>query len=139
MVRFLGANLRDSKKLWVALTDIYGVGRARARALCFAIGATPHVNAGDLRRHHLLHLYSLIERRYVVGADLRKMVSDNIERLVRIRSYRGRRHVERLPVHGQRTHTNARTQKKFNRAGKFAHLLENKKPDQFRFHRQQKN
>lgn len=121
MVRFLGANLPDSKKLWVALTNIYGIGYARARALCFAIGATPNVTAGELRQHHLSQLYSLVENRYVVGRDLRAATRADVQRLIRIRCYRGRRHIERLPVRGQRTHSNARTQKKLpNPAGSMA-------------------
>lgn len=119
MVRLLGANLPDSKKLWVALTKIYGIGFTRARALCFEIGATPNVNAGELRPHHLSQLYTIVEKRFVVGRDLRAATRAAVQRLVRIRCYRGRRHVERLPVRGQRTHSNARTQKKLpNPAGR---------------------
>lgn len=117
MVRFLGANLPDSKKLWVALTKVYGIGYSRARALCFAIGATPHVSAGELRPHHLSHLYTLVENRFVVGRELRSATRAAVQRLIRIRCYRGKRHVERLPVRGQRTHTNARTQKKLPNPG----------------------
>lgn len=118
MVRFLGTHIPDSKKLWLALTNIYGIGYTRARALCFAIGATPNVTAGELRQHHLSQLYTLVESRYVVGRDLRAATRAAVQRLIRIRCYRGRRHVERLPVRGQRTHSNARTQKKLpNPAG----------------------
>lgn len=115
MVRFLGRTLPDSKKLWVALTNIYGIGFSRAKSLCFAIGASPHVNAGELRQHHLSQLYALIENRYVVGQNLHSATRENIQRLVRIRCYRGQRHLEKLPVRGQRTHSNHRTQKKINR------------------------
>lgn len=115
MVRFLGANMPESKKLWVALTKVYGIGYARAKSLCFAIGASPHVNAGDLRQHHVSQLYSLVEKRYVVGQDLKSATRECIQRLIRIRSYRGKRHLEQLPVRGQRTHSNHRTQKKLKR------------------------
>lgn len=116
MVRFLGKNLPDSKKLWVALTRVYGVGQSRAKALCFAIGATPYVDAGDLKPHHLTQLYSYLEKNYVIGQELRSATRSDIQRLVNIRCYRGLRHLENLPVRGQRTHTNARTQKKLDRA-----------------------
>lgn len=112
MSRLLGATLPAKKTLWTALTRIYGIGRTRAHALCFAIGATPFTKAAELRPFHLTQLYSLIEARYTVGNDLRANVRASIQRLIRIRSFRGLRHVQRLPVRGQRTHSNARTQKK---------------------------
>ena len=112
MVRFLGTNLPDKKKLWVALSEVYGIGYSRARALCFAIGATPLTTAAELRPFHLSQLYAAVEARYVVGNDLRAATTESIQRLIRIRSYRGSRHLQRLPVRGQRTHSNARTQKK---------------------------
>lgn len=108
----MNANLPDAKKLWVALKQVYGLGYARARALCFAIGATPNTKASELRPYHLSQLYAAVEQRYVTGNDLRSATRANIQRLIRIRSYRGIRHLERLPVRGQRTHSNARTQKK---------------------------
>lgn len=112
MVRFLGQRLPDSKKLWVALTQIYGVGYTRAKSLCFAIGATPNTNAGDLRPYHIGQLYAAAEARYMLGNDLRAANTENIRRLIRIKCYRGTRHLQRLPVRGQRTHSNHRTQKK---------------------------
>lgn len=118
MVRLLGTKLPDSKHLWLALTKIYGIGYNRARAMCFAIGATPYVKAGELKPHHLSQLYQYVENNYVVQQDLKKEVQENIQRLVRIKSYRGLRHLENLPVRGQRTHTNARTQKKLDRSRK---------------------
>lgn len=118
MVRFLGTNLPDSKHLWLALTKIYGIGYSRARAMCFAIGATPTVKAGELKPHHLSQLYQYVENNYVVRQELISETRENIQRLVRIKSYRGLRHLENLPVRGQRTHTNARTQKKLDRARK---------------------
>lgn len=112
MSRLLGATLPPKKTLWTALTKIYGIGRTRAHALCFAIGATPFTKAADLRPFHLSQLYTFVEARYVVGNDLRSKVRASIQRLIRIRSFRGSRHLQRLPVRGQRTHSNARTQKK---------------------------
>lgn len=112
MSRFLGIELPQAKKLWVALSEVYGIGYTRARALSFSIGATPNTTAGELRPFHLSQLYAAVEARYIVGNDLRSANRAAVQRLISIRSYRGSRHVQRLPVRGQRTHTNARTQKK---------------------------
>lgn len=115
MVRFLGRTLPEQKKIWVALTQVYGVGFSRARELCFAIGATPNTPASQLRPFHLSQLYTVIEERFTVGSDLRNSIKSNIQRLIRIRCYRGSRHLQKLPVRGQRTHSNARTQKKLSK------------------------
>lgn len=112
MARFLGARLPAAKNLWVALTEVYGIGRTRAQGLCFAIGATPTTKAHELRPFHLSQLYAAVEARYMVGNDLRVANRSAVQRLIRIRSYRGIRHLQRLPVRGQRTHSNHRTQKK---------------------------
>lgn len=110
--RFLGARLPDSKKVWVALSEVYGIGYSRARDLCFSIGATPKTTAGELRPFHLSQLYAAVEDKYIVGNDLRSANKAAVQRLISIRCYRGSRHLQRLPVRGQRTHSNARTQKK---------------------------
>lgn len=112
MSRLLGAILPANKPVWLSLTRIYGIGRKRAQALCFMIGATPTTKTSMLRPFHLSQLYAAIEGRYVVGNDLRATVRANIQRLIRIRSYRGIRHLQRLPTRGQRTHSNHRTQKR---------------------------
>lgn len=112
MSRLLGTTLPASKNLWVALQRVYGLGESRARSLCFAIGATPFTKTSELRPFHLSQLYAAVEARYTVGNDLRAANRSSIQRLIAIRSYRGMRHLQRLPVRGQRTHSNARTQKK---------------------------
>lgn len=110
--RLLGATLPARKKLWVALQNVYGIGASRARALCFEIGATSNTTAAELGQFQLSQLLAHIESNYVVANDLRDATRSSVQRLVDIRCYRGLRHVQRLPVRGQRTHTNARTQKK---------------------------
>eukprot|EP00171_Calliarthron_tuberculosum_P017252 IDg17252t1 len=110
--RLLGAVLPARKKLWVALQNVYGIGPSRSQALCFEIGATPNTTAGELGQFQLSQLLTHIENNYVVANDLRNATRSAVQRLVTIRCYRGLRHVQRLPVRGQRTHTNARTQKK---------------------------
>lgn len=114
MVRFLGVQLAESKRVWVALQEVYGVGAARARALCHSIGATSATTAGELRPFHVSQLYAAVDARYAVGEDLRAANTAAVQRLMRMRCYRGIRHLERLPVRGQRTHTNARTSKRRN-------------------------
>jgi small subunit ribosomal protein S13 len=114
MVRFLGVQLAENKRLWVALQEVYGIGAARARALCHAVGATPATTAGELRPFHVSQLYAAVDARYTIGGDLRDANRAAVQRLIRMRCYRGIRHQERLPVRGQRTHTNARTSKRRN-------------------------
>jgi len=113
--RLLGVNLPAKKKLWVALQRVYGIGENRAQALCYHIGATPTTTAGELSQYHLSQLLTAVEDNYVVGNVLRAETRSNVQRLVNIRSYRGSRHIQQLPVRGQRTHSNARTQKKIPR------------------------
>lgn len=115
MSRLLGAALPAGKRLAVALRSVYGIGPSRAQALCFEIGATAGTRAGELRPFHLSQLLAAVEREYVVGNELRDANRAAVHRLVAIRCYRGSRHVQRLPVRGQRTHSNARTQKKLAR------------------------
>lgn len=111
----LGAVLPAKKNLWVALQRVYGIGETRARELCYHIGATPMTRVSDLGQFHLSQLLTAIGSKYVVGQELRNETRENVARLVHIRSYRGMRHREQLPVRGQRSHTNARTQKKLPR------------------------
>lgn len=112
MVRFLGVNLPENRRLWYALTKVYGIGRSRAEALCYQIGATPLTRASELRPFHVSQLTAAVEDQYVVGAELRNTVRANIQRLIDIRCYRGVRHMQGLPVRGQRTHSNAKTRKR---------------------------
>jgi small subunit ribosomal protein S13 len=114
MSRFLGVKLPQDKRLWIALTEVYGIGLSRAKALCYQIGATPTTKASELRPFHISQLYAAVDSQFTVGNDLRDATRSSIQRLMRIRCYRGIRHKERLPVRGQRTHTNARTQKRRN-------------------------
>lgn len=112
MVRFMGVNLPESKRLWYALTKVYGIGQSRAHSLCYQIGATPQTRASELRAFHLSQLYSAVEEQFLVGSDLRGATRASIERLMKIKCYRGVRHMQGLPVRGQRTHSNAHTRKR---------------------------
>jgi small subunit ribosomal protein S13 len=110
MARIAGINIPMNKHLWVGLTHIYGVGRARARNLCTAAGIDPTTKVKDLTEAEVNTIRSLIQK-FPVEGDLRREVSMNIKRLMDLGSYRGMRHRRGLPVRGQRTRTNARTRK----------------------------
>jgi small subunit ribosomal protein S13 len=110
MARIAGINIPMNKHLWVGLTHIYGIGRARARNLCTAAGIDPTTKVKDLTEIEVNAIRSQIAK-FPVEGDLRREVSMNIKRLMDLGSYRGIRHRRGLPVRGQRTRTNARTRK----------------------------
>ena len=111
MARLVGVDLPRDKRLEVALTYIYGVGRSRAKELLEATGISPDLRAKDLDDAQLVALRDYIEGNYKVEGDLRREVQGDIRRKVEIGCYQGIRHRRGLPVRGQRTHTNARTRK----------------------------
>jgi small subunit ribosomal protein S13 len=111
MARLSGVDLPRDKRLEVALTYIYGVGRTRALATLKATGVSGDVRVRDLSDDDLLKLRDYIDANYQVEGDLRREVQADIRRKIEIGSYQGIRHRRGLPVHGQRTQTNARTRK----------------------------
>lgn len=111
MARLAGVDLPREKRLEIALTYIYGVGRTRALATLDATGISSDVRVKDLTDAQLVELRDYIEGNYKVEGDLRREVAADIRRKVEIGSYQGLRHRRGLPVHGQRTKTNARTRK----------------------------
>jgi small subunit ribosomal protein S13 len=110
MARIAGINIPMNKHVWVGLTHIYGIGRARARLACQASGVKPETRVKDLTEVEVNALRSQIAK-WAVEGDLRREVSMNIKRLMDLGTYRGMRHRRGLPVRGQRTRTNARTRK----------------------------
>ena len=110
MARIAGINIPMNKHVWIGLTQIYGVGRTRARAACAAAGVAPTTKVKDLTEVEVNALRSQIAK-FAVEGDLRREVSMNIKRLMDLGSHRGIRHRRGLPVRGQRTRTNARTRK----------------------------
>jgi small subunit ribosomal protein S13 len=110
MARIAGINIPMNKHLWVGLTHIYGVGRARAHSACEAAGISPNKRVKDLTENEVNAIRSQIAK-FAVEGDLRREVSMNIKRLMDLGCYRGIRHRRGLPVRGQRTRTNARTRK----------------------------
>ena len=111
MARLAGVDLPREKRMEVALTYIYGVGRTRAKKALEATGVSPDLRARDLGDDDLVKLRDYIEANYQVEGDLRREVAADIRRKIEIGCYAGIRHRRGLPVHGQRTKTNARTRK----------------------------
>jgi len=111
MARIAGVDLPRDKRLQIALTYIFGVGRATSSRILREAGVSPDTRVRDMTEDEITRLREYIERNLRVEGDLRRIVSANIQRLVDIGSYRGFRHRRGLPVRGQRTRTNARTRK----------------------------
>jgi small subunit ribosomal protein S13 len=111
MARIAGVDLPRSKRLEIALTYIYGIGRTTAREICGKAEVDAASKTDVLSEGEVVRLREIIEREYKVEGDLRREVSQNIKMLMDIGCYRGLRHRRGLPVRGQRTHTNARTRK----------------------------
>jgi small subunit ribosomal protein S13 len=111
MVRVVGAEIPDNKRLEISLRYLYGIGPALSTEIIKRLGLNPDMRANKLNEDELAKLNSLIQAEYVVEGDLRRKVQNDIKRLVAIHSYRGLRHRNGLPARGQRTRTNARTRK----------------------------
>ena len=111
MARLVGVDLPREKRLEIALTYIYGVGRTRAQQTLVATGISPDLRVKDLGDAELVALRDYLEGNYKLEGDLRREVAQDIRRKIEIGCYQGIRHRRGLPVHGQRTHTNARTRK----------------------------
>lgn len=111
MARIAGVDLPRGKRVDIALTYIYGVGRNTALKILASTGVNWERNVDDLSADEVNEIRKELEQNYKVEGDLRREVSSNIKRLMDIGCYRGLRHRRGLPVHGQRTHTNSRTRK----------------------------
>ncbi len=111
MARLVGVDLPREKRLEVALTYIYGMGRTRALETLKATGISPDTRVHQMTDDEIVQLRDWIEANYKVEGDLRREVQADIRRKVEIGCYQGLRHRRGLPVHGQRTQTNARTRK----------------------------
>jgi small subunit ribosomal protein S13 len=111
MARLSGVDLPRDKRMEVALTYVYGVGRTRAQQALAATGVSPDLRARDLGDEEIVKLRDYIDANFQVEGDLRREVASDIRRKIEIGCYEGIRHRRGLPVHGQRTKTNARTRK----------------------------
>jgi small subunit ribosomal protein S13 len=111
MPRILGVDIPNNKRLDVGLTYIFGIGRTRAKEVCEQLQLDPAMNTSELADADIARITQTLQSNFTVEGDLRRQVAQDIRRLVSIKSYRGNRHQRGLPVHGQRTRTNARTRK----------------------------
>jgi small subunit ribosomal protein S13 len=111
MPRLLGVDVPNDKQIQYSLTYLYGVGLYTAREVCEKLGIDPTRRAGDLSEEEASRLAATLENEYTVEGPLRRQLTQNISRLREIKSYRGMRHRQNLPVRGQRTKTNSRTRK----------------------------
>ncbi len=111
MARIAGVNIPSNKRVVIALTYIYGIGRSKAREICGKASIAAERRVNELTDSEVIQIREIIDGSYTVEGDLRRETSMNIKRLMDLGCYRGLRHRRRLPVRGQRTHTNARTRK----------------------------
>lgn len=111
MARIAGVDLPKNERIEIGLTRIFGIGRSLSRQILDKTGVNPDIRVKDLKDEDIVKIRNIIERDYKVEGDLRREVSMNVKRLIDIGCYRGLRHRLGLPVHGQRTRTNARTRK----------------------------
>ena len=111
MARIAGVNIPAGKRVEIALTYIFGIGRTKARQICATVGVPSDRRVNQLTEDETIRIREAIDSEHQVEGDLRREVSMNIKRLMDLGCYRGLRHRRGLPVRGQRTHTNARTRK----------------------------
>jgi small subunit ribosomal protein S13 len=111
MARIAGVDLPRNKRMEIALTSIYGIGRSASRAILNQAGISLDLKSDSLTDDDVVKIRQVMDQSYKVEGDLRRDVTGNIKRHLDMGSYRGLRHRRNLPVHGQRTHTNARTRK----------------------------
>jgi small subunit ribosomal protein S13 len=111
LARIAGVNLPTNKRVEIALSYIFGIGSAHARKICSVVGIDNARRVNQLTEDEIIRIRDTIDRDFVVEGDLRRDTAMNIKRLMDLGCYRGLRHRKGLPVHGQRTHTNARTRK----------------------------
>ncbi len=111
MARISGVDIPREKRLEIALTYIYGIGLTRAQQTCAETGISPDTRVRDLTDEEVARLRAWVDANFKVEGDLRRDVAQDIKRKMEIGCYQGIRHRKGLPVHGQRTHTNARTRK----------------------------
>jgi len=111
LARIAGVNLPNDKRIEIALTYIFGIGRSRSDEILEQADIDKNIRTKDLSTEKISKLRDIIDEKYTIEGDLRKEINTNIDRLKEIGCYRGLRHRVGLPCHGQKTHSNARTKK----------------------------
>lgn len=112
MLYVLNTNLNSKKKVFIALKEIYGLGKHTCHQLCDLLGISRERRLKQLSSGQLEQLTQLVNQNYNISGEIKRSTLKNIQRLIKIASYRGFRHTEGLPVRGQRTHGNSRTARK---------------------------
>jgi small subunit ribosomal protein S13 len=113
MVRILGNNLSNKKKIYIALTCIYGIGIPTSKKILSRLNIDPNIKVSDLNENNISALRDILEiDEFKLEGDLKRLVNLNIKRLIDINCFKGRRHLKGLPVRGQRTRTNNRTSRR---------------------------
>jgi len=113
LIRILGNTLDSRKKVYIALTRIYGIGIPRSKSILKSLNINPDVKVSDLTNENVSSLRDLLENEtFQLEGNLKRLLKQNINRLIEIGSYRGKRHLKGLPTRGQRTRTNSRTSRK---------------------------
>jgi small subunit ribosomal protein S13 len=113
MVRILGNNLVNRKKIYVALTSIYGIGISRSKKILTDLNINTEIKVSELTEENISKLRDLLESEtFELEGNLKRFIKVNISRLIEINSFKGKRHLKGLPVRGQRTRTNSRTSRK---------------------------
>lgn len=113
MVYIFNTNIKNEKKINKALYKIYGIGKNLNLQICDLLGISSNIRVKQLKNLQIEDLIFLINQNYIFGSELKRKSRQNIKRLIKIASYRGFRHIQGLPVRGQRTHTNSQTIRKF--------------------------
>lgn len=108
-VRIAGINIPNDKRIVIALTYIYGIGLTRSQKILAGLGISQEIRVKDLKEDDVNAIRAAVEKKHVLEGDLRREIQSNVKRLKEISSWRGLRHIRRLPVRGQRTKTNSRT------------------------------
>lgn len=108
-MRIVGVNIPDQKRVEVALTYIFGIGRSASQKILAEAKVDMGKRAKDLNADEVNRIQTIAEKKYVIEGELRQLIKRNIQRLKDLKAYRGVRHVRRLPARGQRTRTNSRT------------------------------
>ena len=123
MIRLLGTNLNNKKKIFIALTSIYGIGLSKSLKILNYLQINPQKNVEFLTEFENIQLRNFLEEgnNLLLEGNLKRYINQNINRLIEINSYRGRRHFKSLPVRGQRTRTNNRTIRKLNKNRKLTY------------------
>ncbi|MBI2888414.1 MAG: 30S ribosomal protein S13 [Candidatus Liptonbacteria bacterium] len=109
MMRIVGVNIPDNKRIEIALTYLRGIGRSASRRILNEVGVDMNKRAKDITAEEANKIQTFAEKNYILEGELRQRIRQNIERLKNLKAYRGLRHMRRLPVRGQRTKTNSRT------------------------------